>query len=64
MTPKPRTRFLTVRIHPMEHKKFSQKAVAYGGVSKVLRELISAFTEDRAVIQPPSNHKDLYDNRK
>ncbi len=63
MNPKPKNRFLTVRFTQSEYKKFSQKTVAYGGVSKVVRELVSAFNEDRAVIQPPVNHKDLYDNR-
>lgn len=59
--PKPtRSKFLTIRLTPQEHKAFSIKAQTYGGPTFVVRELVAAFTEDRATIQPSPNHRSLF----
>lgn len=55
MPRKPLQKFLTVRITPTQHKAFSVKAERYGGVSEVVRELVTAFVEDRVTVIPPSN---------
>jgi len=59
-----RTSFLTVRLPQQTHAEFRVKAERYGGVSEVVRELVSAFMEDRLTIEPPKQQKEsLYDNR-
>lgn len=55
MKPNTKTQFLTIRLTEQERHAFSVKTKAYGGASFVLRELISAFIENRLVIQPPVN---------
>ena len=57
-------RFITVRIPETLHKEFVQKTIKYGGVSYVLREMISAFVENRMTIKQPKTKESLYDNRK
>lgn len=52
-----RTTFLTVRLPQQTHIEFRAKAQRYGGVSEVLRELVTAFIEDRLTIQPPKQLK-------
>lgn len=60
MATKPRTKFLTVRIKPADHKKFHDKATRYGGVSEVLREMIEAFMDDRLSVKPNPLKESLY----
>lgn len=55
MASKPLAKFMTVRLAPSVHKAFRAKAERYGGVSEVLRELVTAFIEDRVTVIPPSN---------
>ena len=52
-----RTTFLTVRLPQQTHIEFRVKAQRYGGVSEVLRELVTAFIEDRLTIQAPKQLK-------
>jgi hypothetical protein len=52
-----RTTFLTVRLPQQTHIEFRAKAQRYGGVSEVLRELVTAFIEDRLTIQAPKQPK-------
>ena len=52
-----RTTFLTVRLPQQTHIEFRAKAQRYGGVSEVLRELVTAFIEDRLTIQAPKQLK-------
>ena len=52
-----RTTFLTVRLQQQTHHAFRDKATRYGGVSEVLRELVTAFIEDRLTIQAPKQLK-------
>lgn len=59
--PKPnRTKFLTIRLTPQEHKAFGVKAQSFGGPSFVLRELVSAFIDERVTVKPNPNHRSLY----
>lgn len=59
-----RTTFLTVRLPQQTHIEFRAKAARYGGVSSVLRELVTAFIEDRLTIIPPKQQKEsLYVTR-
>jgi hypothetical protein len=53
-----RTKFLTIRLTPREHKAFSVKADTYGGPTFVLRELVVGFTEDRTILKPPVTRKE------
>lgn len=53
--------FISMRATPEMYRKFQSKAKQYGGVSSVLRELISAFLDDRLTIERKADHKDLYD---
>lgn len=39
---------------------FTEKANRFGGPSDVLRELVSAFVEDRLTINPPKDKEDIY----
>lgn len=60
----PKTKFLTVRLSPLDHKAFHKQARKYGQPSDVLREIVQAFNTDRLVIQPPVSEKEsLYVNR-
>jgi len=52
-----RTTFLTVRLQQQTHHAFRDKAIRYGGVSEVLRELVEAFIEDRLTVIPPVTPK-------
>lgn len=53
--------FITVRVPNNTRLKFYAEAVHYDRrPSDLLREFIEAFIEDRLVIQPPSNRKELY----
>lgn len=52
---------LFARIDPDLKQSFTEKAERFGGVSSVLRELCSAWVEDRLTIQPPENLESLYD---
>lgn len=54
----PRTTFLTVRLPQQTHTEFRAKAARYGGVSEVLRELVTAFIEDRLTVHPPKQQKE------
>ena len=60
-----RTTFLTVRLPQQTHAAFRTKAERYGGVSEVLRELVSAFIDNRLTVTPPvtPRKESLYDHR-
>ena len=58
MATKSKTKFLTVRLTPYDHKAFHRKADRYGKPSDVLREIVQAFNSDRLVIQPPVIEKE------
>jgi dihydroxyacid dehydratase/phosphogluconate dehydratase len=60
MATKHKTKFLTVRLEPPVHKAFHRKATEYGGVSEVLRELTTAFVEDRVTVTPNPERKTIY----
>lgn len=65
MKKQPLSRFMTVRIADSLHGEFSQKSQKYGGTSYVLREMITAFVDNRLSIKQPKLTKEsLYDNRK
>lgn len=59
----PLARFMSVRIADSLHGEFSQKAVKYGGTSYVLREMISAFVDNRLTIKQPKTKESLYEPR-
>lgn len=52
--------FLATRVSPDMRSDFIKKANRFGGPSDVLRELISAFVEDRLTINPPEDKEDIY----
>tara|TARA_R110000803_G_scaffold80444_7_gene146273 strand:- start:1894 stop:2079 length:186 start_codon:yes stop_codon:yes gene_type:complete len=60
MATKPKSKFLTVRLEPPVHKAFHRKAIEYGGVSEVLRELVAAFNENRVTVIPNPERKSLF----
>lgn len=45
---------LTARVTRETREKFFAKASSYGNPSEVLRELVTAFNDDRLSIQPPT----------
>ena len=51
---------LALRLAPDVRKAFINKAAPFGGYSKVLRELATAWIEDRLTITPPDHIKELY----
>lgn len=51
---------LFARIDGDLKQRFTEKAQRFGGVSTVLRELCSAWVDDRMTIQPPENMESLY----
>lgn len=53
-----KTKFLSVRLTPQDHRTFFRKSKRYGKPSDLLRELVQAFNEDRLAIQPPVNPKE------
>ena len=55
-----RSKFLTIRLTPQEHKAFSVKTKAYGGPTFVLRELVTAFTDERVTVIPNPEKRSLY----
>ena len=57
------TRFISTRVSEDTLLKFIQKCETFGGTTRVLRELIHGFVEDRVTIKPPKQ-KGLYDIRK
>lgn len=59
----PLTRFMSVRIADSLHGEFSQKTIKYGGTSYVLREMISAFVDNRLTIKQPKTKESLYDRK-
>ena len=64
MATKSKSKFLTIRVTPDDHKKFHCKVKKFGQPSEVLREIIQAFMEDRLSIQPPVTVKEsLYVTR-
>lgn len=64
MATKSKSKFLTIRVTPDDHKKFHCKVKKFGQPSEVLREIIQAFMEDRLTIQPPVTVKEsLYVTR-
>jgi hypothetical protein len=58
MAIKPKSKFLTIRVTPDDHKKFHIKVKKFGQPSEVLREIIQAFIDDRLTIQPPVTRKE------
>jgi len=64
MATKSKSKFLTIRVTPDDHKKFHGKVKKFGQPSEVLREIIQAFIDDRLTIQPPVTVKEsLYVTR-
>jgi hypothetical protein len=57
----PKSGFISMRATPEMYAKFNKKAKLYGGTSSVLRELISAFIDNRLTIERKSDHKDLFE---
>lgn len=49
---------VTIRLTPAVRKKFMEKARRHGRASEVLRELVTAFVENRVTITPPVNPKE------
>ena len=58
--PKNYTAFLTVRIDKDTADAFRTKAKEFGGTSEVLREIVTAFNDDRLTMQPNPNRKSLF----
>lgn len=56
--PKPKSKFLSVRLTPADHRAFFKKSERYGNPSDLLREIVQAFLEDRLTITPPTNRKE------
>ena len=64
MATKSKSKFLTIRVTPDDHKKFHSKVKKFGQPSDVLREIVQAFMDDRLTIQPPVTVKEsLYVTR-
>ena len=53
-----KTKFLSVRLTPQDHRTFFRKSKKYGKPSDLLRELVQAFNEDRLTVLPPVNTKE------
>lgn len=53
-----KTKFLSVRLTPHDHRTFFRKSKKYGKPSDLLRELVQAFNEDRLTVLPPVNTKE------
>lgn len=61
MASKPtKSKFLTIRLTPQEHKAFTVKTKVYGGPTFVLRELVNAFTDERVTVTPNPEKRSLY----
>jgi len=58
----PKTGLISVRVPAEMHRRFLVKSRKYGGISLMMRELVSAFNEDRIKIEPPKLVKELYTN--
>ena len=58
--PKNYTAFLTVRIDKDTAEAFRTKAKEFGGTSEVLREVVTAFIDDRMTVQPNPNRKTIF----
>ena len=58
--PKNYTAFLTVRIDKDTADAFRTKAKEFGGTSEVLREIVTAFNDNRLTMQPNPNRKSLF----
>lgn len=54
----PRTKAINVRLDDEQHANFIARADEYGGVSRLVRQLVQAFLDDAIHIQKP---KSLYD---
>ena len=59
-TKQTKSKFLTIRLTPQEHKAFTVKSKSYGGPTFVLRELVSAFTDERVTVTPNPEKRSLY----
>lgn len=55
-----KSKFLTIRLTPQEHKAFTVKTKVYGGPTFVLRELVNAFTDERVTVIPNPEKRSLY----
>ena len=53
-----KTKFLSVRLTPQDHRTFFRKSKRYGKPSDLLRELVQAFNDDRLTVRPPVNTKE------
>lgn len=49
---------ISVRVSPALYKAFKGKSTKYGGVSEVIRVMMTAFTEDRLTIKAPEITKE------
>ncbi len=45
---------VNIRVNPKTYAAFMRRSKAHGTPSHVIRELISAFAEDRVTITPPT----------
>jgi len=58
--PKNYTAFLTVRIDKHTADAFRTKAKEFGGTSEVMREIVTAFNDNRLTVRPDPNRKSLF----
>ena len=54
-TKKTKETSVAVRLNPEMRRQFINLAGRYGGTSYVLRELVSAFVENRVQLEAPKN---------
>lgn len=50
------TKFVVARVTKETHDNFKLKTLPHGGTSKVLRELIEAFIDDRITVKLKKEH--------
>lgn len=53
-------KFITVRVTPKFHTQFQRKVKVFGPPSTILREILSAFIEDRLVVKPNPTKRNLH----
>ena len=58
-----KTARIYVRLPIETRNRFFLRAARFGVVSEVLRELLTAFADDRVTILPPPDKESLYNAR-
>jgi predicted DNA-binding protein len=53
-----------VRLNDEMYMRFINMSHEFGGTSQVMREMVSAFIDERMTIEPPTLKGTLYVNRK